>query len=395
MNPNSKIYPLDENGQTVAYRVLSPVKGRGLVDTTVRCEDGPLFGAVADLRENRPHPGDVQGLEKIGLYVSEGEISGTVRFSNPFEWAYPDLFPAFDLAESRSDLDDPHLTVNPGLFFDGASGVPDEIAHRIQWAPAFLEGSPVAWLEDPGTKVLLPYWIRSEDVSFFLDLKKTGKVPRKLEPERKRMLMATRFLVPPDYGQLVGDFWGSICAEAKAKFLSDGYVNLGRIVSPFLVASMRKYFRKLVEEGYLTLGDHQVRQRHIAHNNDVTRFVHHQLADLISRVAGSPLKPSYVYFSRYESGSVLEKHTDREQCEISISYLIDFEPEPSGATRWPLFLEKDAGNRQVVCIYQKLGDALVYQGRRLPHWREALPEGCASSSMFLHYVFQDFEGSLR
>jgi hypothetical protein len=38
---------------------------------------------------------------------------------------------------------------------------------------------------------------------------------------------------------------------------------------------------------------------------------------------------------------------------------------------------------------------LVYRGRRLPHWREALPDGCSSSSMFFHYVLQDFEGSLR
>jgi hypothetical protein len=396
LNPNAKIYPIDENGQTIAYRIIAPVKGRGLVDTTVQRDDQALFAAIGNAPARVPFAVEAkEGLEKIGLYVAEERISLPVVFSNFFEWTCPDLFPAFDLAESQHNGDETRLMVNPRFFFDGVSTVPAEISYRIQWPGSFLSGNPVAWLEDPGTKILIPYWIKGEDLPFFLDLKKTRRIPLKLDRAKKSMLMATRFLVPHDYASLVGDFWESICFEARGKFKSDHYVNIGRIVTPFLLAAVRRYFRRLVEEGYLVLGDHQVERRHIAHNNDVSRFLHYQMTELGSRVAGAPLKPSYVYFSSYEPGSVLKKHTDREQCEISISFLVDFQPEPHGVTRWPLFLEKDDERRQAVCIYQKLGDALIYRGRRLPHWREALPDGCSSSSMFFHYVLQDFEGPLR
>jgi hypothetical protein len=39
-----------------------------------------------------------------------------------------------------------------------------------------------------------------------------------------------------------------------------------------------------------------------------------------------------------------------------------------------------------------LGDALLYRGRELVHYRNPLPEGHHSSSIFLHYVRENFTG---
>ena len=109
----------------------------------------------------------------------------------------------------------------------------------------------------------------------------------------------------------------------------------------------------------------------MAYNEPVARFFHHQIAATLSAVAGEPLKPSYVYLASYLSGAELKKHTDREQCEFSVTLCLDFSPEPALATPWPIRLDTPTGT---VTVYQALGDGLAYRGTRLPHYRDRLGE---------------------
>ncbi|HKU24427.1 MAG TPA: hypothetical protein VJQ54_03090, partial [Candidatus Sulfotelmatobacter sp.] len=127
------------------------------------------------------------------------------------------------------------------------------------------------------------------------------------------------------------------------------------------------------------------------HNEPVARFFHHQLTSIFSQVTGTELKPSYVYLASYLSGADLKKHTDREQCDYSITFCLDFSPEPELATSWPICLQTSSGT---VKVYQALGDGLAYRGTQIPHFRTALRQGCTSTSIFFHYVREDFAGSL-
>ena len=77
--------------------------------------------------------------------------------------------------------------------------------------------------------------------------------------------------------------------------------------------------------------------------------------------------------------------------EFSISLCLDYWPEPRNETPWPLKLETDSGQ---VAIFQGIGDGLLYRGCELPHWRDRLPEGHMSTSIFFHYVPADFAGPL-
>jgi hypothetical protein len=131
--------------------------------------------------------------------------------------------------------------------------------------------------------------------------------------------------------------------------------------------------------------------RYIAHNEPVARFFHHQLTAAVAAIAGEPLKPSYVYMAAYQPGAILQKHTDREQCDFSVTLCLDYSPEPRCATPWPLHLHKKSG---MVTVFQAIGDALLYRGCQLPHSRDALPQGHTSTSIFFHYVREGFKGSL-
>lgn len=70
---------------------------------------------------------------------------------------------------------------------------------------------------------------------------------------------------------------------------------------------------------------------------------------------------------------------------------LDFSPEPEFATPWPIRVDTAKGT---TTVYQALGDGLVYRGTKVPHYRDVLPPGYTSTSIFFHYVREDFSGSL-
>jgi hypothetical protein len=46
-------------------------------------------------------------------------------------------------------------------------------------------------------------------------------------------------------------------------------------------------------------------------------------------------------------------------------------------------------------VYLASGDALIYKGRELIHYRYSLPENHQSTSLFFHYVPKNFAGHLH
>ena len=160
----------------------------------------------------------------------------------------------------------------------------------------------------------------------------------------------------------------------------------------FMFRPLRRYYRHLARSGQMKMGDTQCDRRYVAHNDPVARFFHKQLAPILAEFAGEPIKPSYVYVASYREGAILKKHTDREQCEFSVTLNIDYAPEPSVATAWPLRLHSGAG---ATIVFQAIGDALLYRGCQVAHSRTALPAGHSSTSIFFHYVRETFAGDLN
>ena len=87
--------------------------------------------------------------------------------------------------------------------------------------------------------------------------------------------------------------------------------------------------------------------------------------------------PTYCYARQYEYGSILKRHTDRMACEISLTVHLD------GDKEWPMWVETPDGEK--VSVELESGDALLYLGCVIPHWRDAY-NGNRYSQLFLHYV---------
>ena len=205
------------------------------------------------------------------------------------------------------------------------------------------------------------------------------------------MLAGAGILTPADHAERRLAEWTEVVSKTSTQFREKGYVPIGRLIHPFNLAALRRYYRHAIRRGTIRLGDEQSSRRYVAHNESVARFFHHQIANAVSAIVGEAIKPSYVYLASYLSGAELKKHIDREQCEFSVTLCLDFSPEPELATSWPLRLDTDKGT---VTVYQALGDGLVYRGTKMPHYRDVLAEGHSSTSIFFHYVPADFSGPL-
>ncbi|MFZ3309714.1 MAG: hypothetical protein WB868_04220 [Xanthobacteraceae bacterium] len=98
----------------------------------------------------------------------------------------------------------------------------------------------------------------------------------------------------------------------------------------------------------------------------------------VEECSGLALYPTYSHFRLYKHGDLLRCHRDRSACEISISLNIGQAP----AGPWPLYVEGSAAS---YAAQLAPGDALLYRGIDLYHWREAYA-GRQLIQVFLHYV---------
>jgi hypothetical protein len=211
-----------------------------------------------------------------------------------------------------------------------------------------------------------------------------------LEGELHAALIGAEILVPEGSAAREKMIWQRR-VDAWRERAARGYVLMDGLLHPYHLGALRRYFRERIRRGHFPLGDGQSARRYAKHNDPVAQFFHAELTDVVSRVTGVAVKPSYVYFASYEEGADLFFHVDREQCEFSLTMCIDASPEPARESAWPIHLATEGG---IVSIAQSIGDALLYRGRTIPHYRGALPRGHTYSALFFHYVPKAYLGPL-
>ena len=75
----------------------------------------------------------------------------------------------------------------------------------------------------------------------------------------------------------------------------------------------------------------------------------------------------------------MNRHTDRKSCEISMTLNFTIDNKP-----WPIWIETKEGFNIPVELYP--GDAMIYRGMELAHWRLPYREGNDQMQLFLHWV---------
>ena len=281
------------------------------------------------------------------------------------------------------------LVVNESFRYDKSQDFETVIKRRRY---GFEARQPIVWVTDPKTKVNFPYWLSGELPEIAENLKAGEQPMIRLTDHQRAFLRQAEILIRSD--STVYSNWRQDLEAAAAHFQKEKYTVVRGILPSAQLAAIQKYFKELRRAGFMLFNDSQVSLRHAIHNDALSIYFHEQLAPLVSRVVGEPVKPSYVYSATYVEDAVLEAHTDRPQCEFTMSMQIGYEPEleTGEVSPWALCLDDLRENR--IETYLANGDALIYKGCELVHYRDALFKKHQSTSVFFHFVPENFDGPL-
>ena len=113
----------------------------------------------------------------------------------------------------------------------------------------------------------------------------------------------------------------------------------------------------------------------------LTSIIHREyLTSIIEKETDLKLIPTYCYTRKYFQGSILYSHTDRNACEISLTYCIS-------GPEW----EINMGDNTLIT---KIGNAVIYKGCEILHGRSK-PSSGEVIQVFNNWVISDGAKSNR
>jgi len=172
----------------------------------------------------------------------------------------------------------------------------------------------------------------------------------------------------------------------KNSFEKNGYQIVRNFLKPQTLKILSKHFEMVKDVNYLIrskssnefLGDEQTPSSFAHYAAWGFEALLEAVRPDIEKIVNKELYPTYSYARIYYKGSTLEKHTDRESCEYSVTACIKNDESP-----WDIYFEDRKGKEIAVTLEE--GDIVIYRGYELPHWRNSY-EGNKQIQSFLHYV---------
>ncbi len=175
----------------------------------------------------------------------------------------------------------------------------------------------------------------------------------------------------------------TIAAEQDAKtfFAQNGYAVVRAFLAPALTDFFWQYVRMRAAFGLLTHRGKLVPTAPAAYGDAAFETLLETARPTVEAVAGCRLLPTYSIVRVYSRGEMLHRHRDRPACEISVTVNVGQIPDAP----WPIHIAGAKGDGTATL---SPGDAMIYRGVALKHWREAYP-GAQLGQVFLHYVDRD------
>ena len=111
-------------------------------------------------------------------------------------------------------------------------------------------------------------------------------------------------------------------------------------------------------------------------------FLSGQLAPTVRQIVEERVSSTFTPYLRvYDPGAILERHVDRPVCRWNIDMVVGGQPSPAPHTAWPLLI---ASRRRARLLRLELGNAVLYRGTEVSHWRRPHPAGTRTAVASLH-----------
>jgi hypothetical protein len=166
-------------------------------------------------------------------------------------------------------------------------------------------------------------------------------------------------------------------------FQSEGFVKVTEFFDLPTISLVSEYFENKLARGEIDI----VPQNDPAFDSTAIGYYADPLAEVllkkatsfVSETVGEKVIPTYSFFRVYRPGEKLARHTDRESCEVSVTINI-------ASVGLENKVHMHSPNGSEVSFLLSPGDAAVYKGCEVEHWREPLKEGQLVVQFMLHYV---------
>ena len=169
------------------------------------------------------------------------------------------------------------------------------------------------------------------------------------------------------------------------QFQDQGFQKVKGFIPSFFSTYLKNYFTLRVQNERWG-GDEQAPNSHCVYGDPAFDMVMAMSTEDIGRIVGKRLIPQYTYARIYKNGSDLKIHSDRPECQYSVTLSLGGDYEKP----WPIWIKDYAGKSHEVPLDE--GDIVVYHGTELEHWREKF-EGNMQYQLFMHYV--DAKGEFK
>lgn len=126
------------------------------------------------------------------------------------------------------------------------------------------------------------------------------------------------------------------------------------------------YFGNSLDKFQYIAEEQQVKGSLSRYNIPIYKDLHFLVKKEIEHILDMDLYPTYFYDRFYFEGQELVRHTDRPSCEISVTLQISTNLK----NPWEIWFETYKGNQ--VNVSMNNGDACIYRGMDLPHWRNPM-----------------------
>ena len=172
--------------------------------------------------------------------------------------------------------------------------------------------------------------------------------------------------------------------DTVLEFKEKGYVHLKDFLHKDSCKELTRELKRLVDQKK-TVKDEQCPLSEAVHGTVTFDKLLEDLTPHFEQASGLKLFPTYSYARLYNTqGEELKNHRDRPACEISATLTLDFEGDV-----WPIYMGANEDKSNATEIKMEIGDAVMYRGCDIYHWREAYKEGKWQAQVFLHYVDQN------
>lgn len=165
------------------------------------------------------------------------------------------------------------------------------------------------------------------------------------------------------------------------RFEKHGCVFVKNLIDAQTIAVVSQYFENKIRRGEWVEGDEgkQAASKFFYYADPLVEVLLLASKEAIENATGKALEPTYSYSRIYQPGERLAPHVDRPACEISVTVNVASKGEFS-----PIYTQYGQNDPEKHVLDP--GDAVVYMGCDVMHWRQPLKEGQLNVQFMLHYV---------